>query len=531
MKAKYLRFLSIAAVAATVALASCIGDLDTTPLDKDIVTSEVVYKDLAGYTGVLAKVYAGLALSGQQGPAGNADISGIDEGFSTYIRQYWKHQELTTDEAVIAWNDGTIQDFHQQDWSSGGEFIRAMYNRIYYQITLCNEFIRESAPQKLSDRGFSDADKTTVAGYRAEARFMRALSYYHAMDMFGNVPFITEADGVGSFLPTQIAREDLFTYLETELKELESLLPAARTNQYGRADAAAAQMLLAKMYLNAKVYTGTEMYTECITFTKKVLAAGYTLNPVYANNFVADNNTSPEFIFAVNFDGDNSRTWGGMTFVIHAAVGGSMNIADYGIDGGWGGTRVTAAFVDKFADPSGATDKRAMFYTAGQSKGINDIGTFTDGYAITKFKNKTAAGANGKNLTYVDTDWPVFRLAEAHLMLAEAVVRGGTGATQGDALNSINALRLRAYGDATGNITAGELTLDFILDERARELYWEGHRRTDLIRFGKFSNSTYVWPWKGGAKDGISVDAKYDLFPIPADDLGANPNLVQNPGY
>jgi hypothetical protein len=182
-----------------VLISSCTKDLDRTPFVE--VTSATVYKDFSNYKQILAKVYAGLAVSGQQGPAGRPDISGIDEGFSTYLRQYWKAQQLPTDEAVIGWNDGSLPDYHDMDWTSSNEFITAMYNRIFYQITLCNEFIRETTDGKLSDRGITGENLTTAKVFRAEARFLRALSYYHALDMFGSVPFVTETDAVGSFLP------------------------------------------------------------------------------------------------------------------------------------------------------------------------------------------------------------------------------------------------------------------------------------------------------------------------------------------
>jgi starch-binding outer membrane protein, SusD/RagB family len=283
-------------------------------------------------------------------------------------------------------------------------------------------------------------------------------------------------------------------------------------------------MLLANLYLNAEVYTGTAKNTEAATYAKKVMdVTGYSLETKYANLFLADNHKSNEIIFAVNFDGNNTRTYGGTTFLVHAAVGGSMSPALYGIDGGWGGLRTTAALVDKFNDTA---DKRAIFHTAGQTKAIADIGEFTNGYAVGKYKNVTSTGATGSNLTFVDTDFPIFRLAEAYLIYAEAVKRGGTGdATL--ALNKLVALRTRA------GITASlpSYDLNYIIDERARELYWEGHRRTDLIRFGLFTSGTYVWPWKGNTINGQAVDSWRALFPIPSADINANPNLVQNTGY
>ena len=533
MNTKYFKILSTSLVAGLIAVTSCVKDLDTVPIDPTVVTSATVYKDANAYKQVLAKCYAGLALSGQQGAAGNPDISGIDEGFSQYLRQYFCAQELTTDEAVIAWNDGTLRNYHEQNWTPAGEFITALYNRIYYQISLCNEFIRESTDAKLDARGITGADKTLVQTYRAEARFLRALSYYHALDLFGNVPFVDETNEVGATLPEQTTRQALFTYVESELLAIENSLMEPKT-EYGRADKAAAWMLLGKLYLNATVYTGTAKNTECITYMKKVITSGkYSLTANYSNIFKADNNNSAEIIFPINFDGTHSKTWGGTTFIVHASVGGSMIPADFGIAGGWGGLRTTSAFVDKFSDVTGATDKRALFYTNGQNKTITDIFAFTDGYALTKWSNKTSAGANGSDQTFTDTDFPVFRLADAYLMYAEAVVRGGTGGSLGDALTYVNNIRTRAYSDASGNLAStGDVTLDFLLDERARELFWECQRRTDLIRYGKFTKSTYLWPWKGGVAAGKSLDDNHlDIFPIPSTDLGANPNLEQNPGY
>ncbi|WP_188814555.1 RagB/SusD family nutrient uptake outer membrane protein [Hymenobacter cavernae] len=521
-------------VLASALLASCSKDLDIQP--KYDVTAEQVYSNPANYKNVLAKLYSGLALSGQQGPAGQPDITGIDEGFSTYLRQYWQLQELTTDEAVIGWNDAGLPDLHNLSWTSSNQFVTAMYNRLYYQIGICNEFIRQTTDAKLASRNITGSDLDNAKKYRAEARFLRALSYYHALDMYGNVPFVTEEDEVGAIQPEQIMRPELFAYVESELLAISGdngELVNAKQNEYGRADKAAAWALLAKLYLNAQVYTGQAKYTEAITYCNKVIEAAYSLSPQYLNLFLADNNTSPEMIFTVNFDGVNSRTYGGMTFLVHGEVGGKMDPAAFGIDGGWGGQRTTKALVSQFSDPSGSTDKRALFFTDGQSLEINDISLFTDGYAITKYRNITSAGKPGSDPTKLtpDTDYPMLRLGDVYLMYAEAVLRGGAGGSAATALQYVNALRQRAYGDATGNITAASLTLDFILAERARELYWEGTRRTDLIRFGRFTTAAYLWPYKGGARNGRAVSDDYNLFPIPSTDIIANPKLKQNPGY
>jgi starch-binding outer membrane protein, SusD/RagB family len=504
-------------------MTSCLGDLDPESLGPKVKTSADVYDSPEAYKQGLAKLYATFALSGQQGPNGQPDISGIDEGFGNYLRQYWNCQELTTDEAVIGWNDATIKDFHYQTWTASDVFIGAIYSRIMYTVALCNEYIRVT-------EGNSDAD---IQKYHAEARFLRALAYYHALDLFGNPPFVTEEDLPGSFFPEQTNRADLFAYIEAELLDIENALGAPGF-EYARADQAAAWMVLTKLYLNAEVYVDQNRYTDAVTYAKKVIASSYSLAPEYLQNFVADNHTSPEIIFPITYDGQRTQSWGGMVYLVHAPIGGTMQPLNmFGVGGGWGGIRTTSAFVAKFSDISGNTDSRALFWTNSQNLEINDIGSFNDGYAITKFRNRTFANQlpAGAHPDFVHTDYPMFRLADAYLMFAEAVLRGGSGGTTTEALDYINDLRERAYGDASGNITSGQLTLDFILDERARELYWEGHRRTDLIRYGKFTGGSYLWPWKGGVKNGAATESYRDLFPIPAADRGANPTLEQNDGY
>ncbi|WP_456422298.1 RagB/SusD family nutrient uptake outer membrane protein [Lutibacter sp.] len=628
MKKYSFKILMIGIIVSLFTMTSCLNDLDTLPKDKDIVLADELFNDPAAYKQVLAKLYAGLAISGQQGPAGLPDITGIDEGFSQYLRQYWLAQEVTTDEAVIGWADGSLPDYHEQDWTSSNEFVTALYNRIIYQITSCNAFLRETTPEKLNSRGVTGQQLADVLLYKKEARFLRALSYYHALDLFGNFPFVTENDEVGFFFPEQKNRADLFNFIESELLTIQDGMAAPKSNEYARADQAAAWTLLAKLYLNAEVYTGSARYSDCVNYSSKVINAGYSLEPSYENLFLADNNTASGVIFPIAFDGLHTQSYGGTTFLIHAAVGGSMNPADFGINGGWGGNRATSALVNAFnsgidtnasnnaigaasnwglvgsatangwggpdmslhqtgtADvyagffnlsdgeikfrrdndwgfnygDNGADgtlegggsniviaaglykitldlgnltytieqDPRAMFYTDGQTLEIESISTFTDGYAVTKFKNVDRNGMPGSDTSgnFTDTDFPLFRIADVYLMYAEATLRGG-GGSEATAVSYMNELRDRAGN--FGKVTS--INLDFILNERARELFWEGHRRTDLIRFGKFTDGDYVWPWKGGVAEGTSTPSYLNLLPIPATDLNANPNLTQNAGY
>jgi hypothetical protein len=312
---------------------------------------------------------------------------------------------------------------------------------------------------------------------------------------------------------------------------------AARMNEYGRADKATLWMLLSKIYLNAEVYTGTERNTDAITQLNKVISAGYTVPALpYAYSFQADNNRNgaeSEFIWTINFDGLNTQTFGGTTYLTHAPVGGNMDPTEFGINGGWGGIRTTPEFVELFPGEENSADTRETFFTDDQTKEIDDVGQFKDGFAIQKFKNINVDGSAGVDQVgdFVDIDFPVFRLSDAYLMYAEAVLRGGAGGDLNTAGDYINIIRERAYGNTSGNVTTGQIDLDFILDERARELHWETHRRQDLVRFGQFTTSK-VWAWKGNVQNGTTTAAYRNILPIPAQELNQNPNLQpQNTGY
>ncbi len=523
----------ITGLAAVTMVTSCTKDLNTKPIDPRVTTSATLFNDPTAYKGFLAKLYGTLALTGQKGQFGLPEISAGDEGTTAFLREYWAAQEVTTDECLNAWGDPGLVEYHGGIWSDNNLYIKLMYERLYINIDYCNEYIRDAGANLGT---LSGSLKDDVTRYIAEARFLRAYFYYCAMDLYGNVPFVTENDKPGAFLPRQIARADLFNYIESELKAIVPALADPGANEYARADKAAAWGLLSRLYLNAHVYTGQDRYTDCITYSNNVINSGkYALHSSYKNLFLADNNGyRDEIILPIAEDGNNTQSYGDMTFVIHAAVGGSEDAANlFGIaSGGWAGNRLTNTFVSKFADPSGNTDSRAIFYSQGQTLSITNPTIFTQGYLCAKFKNVTSTGAPGSNSTFVDTDFPLFRLSEIYLNYAEAVVRGGSGGNAATALTLVNKIRERAYSNTTaGDITAPQLTAGFILDERARELYWEGFRRTDLIRYGLFTGGAYLWDWKGNIMGGTGTDAHLNVFPIPASDLLINTNLKQNPGY
>jgi hypothetical protein len=523
----------LSAFFALAIMTACTKKLDLTPTND--ITPEQAYSTPAGYTQVMAKVYGAMATIGNGDPGSGSDISGeiiSDAGSSDFLRGFWYTQSLSTDEAVWTWSGNSDPiGIHQLAWSPINQSIGGLYYRAFYQITLANDFIRQASDENLASRNISGADADRVRQYKTEARFLRAFQYWVLMDGFGNPPFVTENDALGSSIPKQIKRTDLFNYIESELKAIENEMAAPRANEYGRADRAAAWALLARIYLNAEVYTGTPRYTDAITYAKKVIDAGYSLVPDYTHLMRADNHLNTnEFIFAIPYDGTNTQNYGGTTMLTHGPSSVPESIS--GVNGSWNCIRITEQFVNKFD----TKDVRGQFYTSGQTKEVNQLlGDPTQGYTSIKFRNitrdnKPAPHADPEKI-FSDIDFPLFRLAEMYLIYAEAVVRGGSGGDNATALGYLQQLSVRARPTDPSAAAAAQLSLPYIIDERGRELFWECHRRTDLIRFNQFTTGNYLWAWKGGVRNGTAVDAKYNLFPIPSIDLTANPNLVQNTGY
>ena len=368
-----------ALLSAAVLSASCVGDLNTTPKSPEEITTEQVYADPDNYINVLAKIYGSLALTGQQGGAGRPDIQGIDEGNSGFLRLLFDLQELPTDEAVFTWSDGSIKDLHRMSWLPTSEYVTSFYYRLYYTISIANEFLRETTEARLTARNIPQERWAEIDAYRNESRFIRAMCYWQLCDAFGSAPYVDENSAVGtSNFPVQYTRQQLFEYVEKEMTDAATRLPDPRTNAYGRVDKASAWMLLAKLYLNAEIYVGQPRYTDCIACCRQIINAGYSLDPVYQHLFLADNQNSPEIIFPIQFDGMKTQSYGGLSFVVNSAIGSGMNPADYGVSGGWNSLRTTSKLVTKFSDPTGATDKRAIFFSQGRSLVVNNIDEPTD---------------------------------------------------------------------------------------------------------------------------------------------------------
>lgn len=518
-----------------VALSSCTKDLDITPQDdqdllgEDFFTKETAYKEL------LAGVYGNLSLTGVDGP-GSSNIDGLDAGTSQFGRVLLYLQTLSADQMIWSYeNDPGTREIQRNIWNADDPIVYGMFGRTHVTIAFANNFLRETTTAKLDERQVSATTRAEIVKFRAEARLLRAMSYYYMMDLFGQANFSTENDAINA-QPQAYNRQQLFDYVESELKDIEADLADPMSVEHGRASKGVAWMILAKIYLNAEVYIGQPKYTECLDYCKKIINGGYTLASNYLHNFMADNNTNSarnEIIFPLISDGTYTQNYGPTTVMINGSVGSiEANGAPLGVAaGGWGGAlRLRKQFVQLFDASIFNNDARNTIISSGRNIEITDISDRDQGFILQKYSNAKSTGGFGADQTFVDTDFPLFRLADVYLMYAEAHLRGGSGANPGDLTAYINALRTRA-NNPQNNLTLADINLNFILDERARELHWEAHRRQDLVRFGRFTGGSYNWVWKGNGTNGIALPTNLNLYPIPSASLSSNPNLTQNAGY
>ena len=545
-------------IALAISMNSCVDDLNVTPIDPSV--TQTFDQDQ-----VFTKIYSSLALTGQSAPDGDPDVKGVDEGFSAFYRSLWNVNELTTDEALWAWNDTGIPELQYNSWSSSNLLLKGLYGRLYFNVTLCNHFLELTVGK----------DDAITKKQRAETRFMRALNYFYLLDMFDNVPFTETVTLKNYAFP--IKRTDLFTYVNSELAAIEKdMFQDNETKPYYRVNVVANWLLRSRLFLNSEVYTKVynKAYMDSAAiYAAKVIGSSYSLCPTYRHLFMADNagaidgnslNKAPnEIIFPIAQDGKQTKNWGGSEFLIAATRSGDMPTS--GISASWSCARARASLVKKFfpgnavfTDNNDLTtaksptlsvkDSRALFLKGGviiKSKldptkdSINTIArtmgiinnTFTQGYSVIKFTNLRADGAKASDNVWTDMDIPFMRKAEAYLTYAEAVTRGGAIPSGGtSAIEAINVLRRRA--GKTADLT-GTLSLQNIIDEWAREFFFEGRRRMDLIRFGQYggTGTGYTWDWKNGIDVGADFDVKYNIFPIPSTDVNANPNLTTTPGY
>lgn len=542
-----MKHIAWIAAGASMLFTACIGDLDTLPLNPSDSTSETVYgADESGYIAGLTKLYFNFVSN----ETTNLQVS--DAGASELVRAFWTVQEVTSDACKCAWeNDAWVRAMNTNTWSDAdNDATYAVYVRTLQGIAYTNEYLRQTASDRLSDRGVSSELAAKIQGFRAEARFLRAYFYWMALDVFGDVPFTTENSPFGGGVnPKQASRKDVFDYCISELTALaadDSPMPAARSN-YPRADKGAVLGLLARMYLNAEVYTGTPMWQEAKDACEDIFTMGYSLCPEYADLFRGDNGENPEalneVLFGISYDAEQTQSYGGTSYLTLAAIAAtdvSSTQMINGVNNGWGGIRVPYEYVEKYfnvrnADYSAGTydvnDKRGrMFYIKGRSESMDGaLYVFLNGWSCLKFNNiphnmdQDSYLATAASKAYSDIDFPMIRLGEIYLIYAEACMNLGQANT---ALPKVQDLAARAGVTAPTSITQ-----EWLIEERARELMWEGHRRTDLIRYGKFTSSLFLWTYKGGSFSGQGFDDHMKIFAIPASELASNPELHQNPGY
>lgn len=544
MKTKYI-LGSIFAAVMTFSMSSCINDLNISSIDPKSTSS-------MDQNAVFVKAYALLGTTGQEGPAGNSDLDGQDEGESGFYRTIFNCQELSTDECLWAWqSDADIPQLTAINWNSSSKRTEWVYFRLGINITQLNFFLDQTEGK----------DDSETLKQRAEVRFLRALHYYYFLDLFGKAPF---KEHFNNELPIEKSGKDLYDYIQKELSECEADMSAPREALFGRADQAANWMLRARLYLNAGIYTGTPDWANAETYATKVINSGYQLCNNYEELFMADNdentNAMQEIIFVIRQDGAKTQSYSGANYLVSGTRCAGM--PRNGTTNPWSCIFSRGALVQKFfpdlndvplvpssakrletetdetvdaADAEYGTrtvdliakakDDRALLYSGigGGVRGIiaEDITGFTNGLSIIKWSNIRSDGGTTHHSEFPDTDIPLMRLAEAYLTRAEARFRTG-----GDAAADLNVLRDRAHAKKFQGVTEQDL-----IDEWCREFYLEARRRSDLIRFGMYTTNKYVWDWKGGSVAGTSVDSHFNVYPIPIADLNNNPNMSQNPGY
>ena len=506
----------------SISFSSCMGDLDQYPHIEH--TPKDVYTSVDNYRQVLAKLYGSYVMSGQDKGGGNTDISG-SRGFD-YMRCYFNLQELGTDEAAMVWHEADNQTgLSYLSWDVNDVWVYDTYYRIYYTIALCNEFIRHASDAAI--KSFPEAQQAEILTMRAEARFLRALSYSHALDLFRDVPFVDEKSPVGSYLPPKHTAQQIFDYVTGELSDVAAVLP--QHPEYPRAGAAAAYGILARVMLNAETYGAGKHYDEAVRACKAVIGMGYDrLEPKFTRLFGADNHKcTGEILFALAVDNENSVSWGASTYIVcsscHSSFGDKLGVGTQS----WGILRPRSQVPALFDGADG--DSRNLFYTTDREAKITNLSDDSQGYWYMKWNNLTDEGrAPQKTTDGVCTDLPLLRLSDVYLMMAECYLRGASDITREEALAAVNKVRERAYGNSGGNIQASQLTLDFMIKERGREFQLEMLRRTDLVRFGLFTSDKYLWDCKGGVPEGKAVDSKYNVYPIPYAEQTANPNMKQN---
>lgn len=577
-----------AALIATAGMTSCTGDLDQLPDDPSTIM-EPSFKDnpREALGRVIAKCYQGLAVSGQMGPDGDCDIKGIDGGTSQYTRGLFMLNEFTTDECMWVYDDAGVPELVKGNWGTDNVVNYGIYSRFYVHIAICNNFIKVARDLHkngvpVGGTGDKAISQEEVDQFVREAKALRALSYYNVIDLWGRGVIAWDDMDFGERPKQAESRTALYDKVVKDLEEVLASWPDNLNNNgvvYGRIGKDAAEALLCRFYLNSESWTGTPRYADCWTHAQNIInrhkTGGFSYNgestglaKSYLSLFCGTNkyfmpggalSDQNEILWGIPYDETMTQPYGGTTFLCNGAVKdagtasleeGFCDITWYGLGNGWGCMHARQQFAEKFNFNNGESqDGRTYLWVtekAGAKIGNETYADFFDGYLPIKFTNLACnpdgtmplwkdpknglnrAGVQPITCTkyYPNTCLPLIRLADVYLMAAECAVRGAGDKTTG--LKYLNTIRARA---GVTEYTMDEMTEQTILDERARELYWECTRRTDLVRFNKFIDG-YNWNWKGGSYGGGALLPGRDVFPLPSNVTAIyGSQMVQNTGY
>jgi hypothetical protein len=538
------------ALSAIIVIAGACTKLDVTPESQYIDTN--FPKTAADYQALIGPIYTQLA--------------------SKYAIEYFRMQELTTDELIIPGRDGNYDDggqyrqHHHHTYTPDHSNVKDVWEWGFGAINTCNRVL-----SNISNSTLAETDPVRVSAI-AEVKAMRGLFYFFMLDIYGNVPIVDTFPVVT--LPSTKKRIEVFQFIEKDLKAVVKALPVKNANNatstYGHPTQAMVYALLAKMYLNAEVYTGVTRYPETVSMCDSVIAnTQYKLDASYAAVFAADNGPLvTETIFAIPYDplqldGQQFTRHGFMAYLwpkygvpnnLSISMSATPEFYDkFNLTGderngtwligkqyNWDGTPFTIKLKKKDLDASFTGTNNDTTWQLEITKTLKMTGTkpFDVGNdylarcmgvrSIKYYPDKaTTAGTRMSG-----NDMPIFRLADIYLMKAEAIYRGATATTIGGELQTalvlLNKVRARVKAPLAVSVTE-----DILLDERGRELYWENWRRNDLIRFGKYETE---YPIPGdvatsGYTPGMNKDVRRRIFPIPSSERKLNVNLEQNQGY
>lgn len=549
-------FISAVMVASAASFSSCVGDLDRLPSDPRDITSSEFAKDPEGY---LDKVFSDVFFNFYTfGPGGSQIIHSFDGGMGTFQRAIFNMEEVPSDETNwIAEQDTNFGRMTYGIVDANNAAATAGYSRMYVNAALCVQFLRTLAEGQF----YLNTDELRAKGedYSLQARALRNICYFYLLSCYGDVPYADENTPIGS-TPAQLTRAEVYERTVADLEDVVSKMKAAnRKVQYGYIGVDAAEAYLVKLYLNAEVFCGAPNWAKVCEHAQNIIdrhkGAGFDNSGLcmnYSQVFGQGNKkyapgsdyAVQEILWSLPSNPDYTTSWGNSTLMVDAFLGeyGDVHLGDYNVTDGWKCATAREQFVRKFdwqdAECSITDDQRTRFW-ATSAQGF-EIGNATfvqanfgkNGYLPVKFTNwviddngNIDAAASGNAIpNQFNVEYPMVRLAEVYLSYAEAALHGGGSVA--NALTYVNYIRERA-GLQPWN--SGNLTLETLQDERCRELYLEGTRRTDLIRYGKWI-SGYTWNWKGGVANGRDFSSNFNLYPLPAA-VVTQAGYRQNPGY